>query len=173
MRSAMGLLLAVLCACGGGGSAGAVLTDLTGTWSFYRTDGGIDDDPLHMTVVQSGTVVEFERTCNGAWPLGTGSFASGVLALTFDLGGGESAGPHWRSRRSRVDRQLQLGAQTGTWRMERTALVLDCAHACDPIVPLPFVDTDFTDLVEGRADLVAALRRRARLRRARANTAAA
>ncbi|MHC5011943.1 MAG: M23 family metallopeptidase [Planctomycetota bacterium] len=139
-------LLPTLLACGGGGGGGAPPGELTGPWLFYLTDGGIDDDPMHMTLVQTGTDVSAELTCDGEFPEGTGTYVGGALSLTFDLGGGDSLMLSGTSDPAGFTGTYDLPSETGTWRMETTAITLDCAFACEPYPVTQFVSQDFTDL---------------------------
>lgn len=117
---------------------------MTGTWLFFLTDNGVDDDPIHFVYAQTGTAVTAERSCDASWGTGTGTFAGGALDLEFDLGetlhiDGVAAG-------EALSGTFTIGSVSGTWRMERTSIVLDCTMACGALSPIPFVDTDFTQL---------------------------
>ncbi|MBL0311310.1 MAG: hypothetical protein IPP78_01080 [Holophagaceae bacterium] len=63
--------------------------NLTGQWSFALLAGDLDDQVMPMQLVQSGTVVTAEVSCNPRWPHGAGEYIAGILTITFDFGGGE------------------------------------------------------------------------------------
>jgi hypothetical protein len=72
---------------------------------------------------------------------------AGVVTVTFDLGGdalvltGASAG--WG-----IGGTFTAPDGDGTFWMGRTEIELDCALACEPMTPVPFVEHDFVDLAK-------------------------
>lgn len=143
-RSAAAVLLGTLCACGGG--AGGSLADLTGTWLLTPSVSGTEDDPLHFTLLQVGTSVRAERTCDASWPAGTGTWDGVVFALSFDFGGGDVLALTGAASGAGLAGSFTSSGSSGTFVLDRTSLVLDCAHACDPVTPPRFVEADFADL---------------------------
>jgi hypothetical protein len=148
--SARALLLPValgvlpLLACGGGDGP----ADIGGSWFLVPSSAGVEEDPIHVTAVQAGTAVTFEVTCNAEWPLGHGTWAGGVLSVTFDLGGGQALSLEGASEGDDLVGTYTMGSSSGTWRMGRTGVALDCAHSCDPVTPVRFVSADFTELAK-------------------------
>ena len=140
------LSLAPLWGCGEG-EGDVTQDDLTGGWWFVGTsDTGVDDDPIHVTMVQSGTAITIELTCVDDWPVGTGSYVAGALSVTFDLGGGEVVTVTGAAVGDELRGTYTVSGETESWRMERTDVVLDCTQACAPTTPMRFVNDDFTNL---------------------------
>ena len=140
------LSLVPLWGCGGGAGDGAQ-ADLTGTWwMFGVSESGIAEDPIHVTIVQTGTAITFELTCEEDFPVATGTFVDGALSVTFDLGGGDVVTSTGVAVGVELIGTYTVDGETSSWRMERTDVVLDCTQACAPVTPTRFVDQDFTNL---------------------------
>jgi hypothetical protein len=140
--AAVGALLS----CGSGGGGGGVGGDLTGAWLLTPATDGIDGDAIHVSLTSTGTAVAGEATCNATWPVGAGSWDGTTFLLTFDFGGGDALSLSGGASGSRLVGTYAAPDGPGTFALERTAIVLDCARACDPVVVAPFVDVDFTEL---------------------------
>lgn len=147
LRLSFCLMLAGLLSCGGGSTTPATVE---GTWLFFLTDDGVDDDPRHLTIRQDGAILTADFTCDGSRGEGTGLMAGDVLSLSFGLSSGETlaftgalgAGPGGAS----IEGEYTRGQAEGTWRMETTEVELDCVALCDPVEPEVFVASDVTDL---------------------------
>lgn len=140
------LLLALAPACGGGGGAGGAPGDVTGSWLLFLTDGGIDGDAMHLTLTQTDDGVRALFTCNGSLPTGAGTYAGGSLALSFDLGGGNTLTLSGAWTGAGLEGTYTGPDGVGTWRMEATTLAPDCGQACAPVAVERFVAHDITDL---------------------------
>ena len=116
-----------------GGSDVGTPEDLTGAWLFHLTEGGIAQDDMHMTVVQDSTVVRANFTCNDKLPEGSGAYEAGVFTLAFDLGEGGMIELIGAPADGGLEGTFTASGETGSWRMDPTTIVLDCAHACDPL----------------------------------------
>jgi hypothetical protein len=131
-------------ACGQGSGHG--LADLTGTWLLTPAQGGIDGDPVHLTLTQVGTAITAVFTCDLSAPVGTGTWLHHDLSLSFDFGGGNVLALTGHGSGGGISGTYDAPDGPGTFAMERTEIVLDCANACElPVVPR-FVDLDFTEL---------------------------
>ena len=137
--------LATIAACGGG-RCGCDLADLTGTWLLTPTESGIEGDAVHLTLVQAGTSLSATATCNLSLPVGAGSWDGTAFLLAFDSGGGNVLTLTGAASGHAIAGSFSSPDGTGTFVLARTSIVLDCAHACDPVTVAPFVSTDFTDL---------------------------
>jgi hypothetical protein len=122
--------------------------NLTGQWSFALLAGELDDQVMPMHLVQTGTAVTAEVSCNPRWPLGTGEYIAGILTITFNFGGGELIVLTGHSNGANLVGTLPLPGGSGNWRMDPSTLVPDCARACDAPTTTQFIDTDFTDLAK-------------------------
>lgn len=122
--------------------------NLSGQWSFALLAGELDDQVMPMHLVQTGTALTAEVSCNARWPLGTGDYTAGILTITFDFGGGEIILVTGHPNGANLVGTLTLPGSTGAWRMEPSTLVPDCARACDAPTTIRFVDADFTDLAK-------------------------
>lgn len=143
----IGGFLSLMVACGGGGGGGgSSLVDLSGTWLLTPAHGVVAGDPVHLTLIQAGSALEASFTCNASTPLGAGSWGGGAFALTFDFGGGDTLDLAGTADGSAIAGTYSSGDDAGEFRLERTAIALDCAHACDAVTVPRFVDTDFTEL---------------------------
>jgi len=108
--------------------------------------GTVADDPLHLTIAQAGTALDAELTCNGDMPLGTGTYDGLDFTLTFDLGGGDAVVLTGTPAGWGIAGDFTAPGDSGDFWLERTTIELDCAFACDPVAPVRFVGTDFTEL---------------------------
>ena len=139
--------LAAVSACGsGGGGGGSGLSDLTGKWLLTPTSSGIEGDATHLTITQTGTALSAEATCNATSPTGSGTWDGTTFSLVFDFGGGDTFTLGGGALGSTIVGSFVAPGDSGTFVLARTSIVLDCARACDAVVPTRFVGTDFTDL---------------------------
>lgn len=142
-RFAIPCFLAVAAACGGGGGGPY---GLTGTWLLTPAQDGIPGDPVHLTLAQSGEAVTGIATCNSEILPGSGTFTEGRFVFRFLFAGGGELDLSGVGTTESIVGTFSTPESVGTFTMDRTAVVLDCANACDPVVVTPFVSTDFTDL---------------------------
>ena len=143
-----GVLLATLCACGGGGggtpSSGP--GNLTGRWFLTQSASGIAGDPRHLTVTQTGAALSAEATCDGTWPVGTGTWNGTAFSLSFDFGGGNVLSLVGAASGNDITGTSSWSGGAGTFTLVRTEVSPLCAEGCDPLAITPFVDMTFTDL---------------------------
>jgi hypothetical protein len=102
-----------------------------------------------MTLVQTGTAVEAEFTCQPSTPTGTGTFDGTALSLSFDFGGGYVVTLDGAVVGLALAGAYTAPDESGTFTMVRTD-PLGCANACQAPDVLRFVDVHFTqlDLIE-------------------------
>ena len=142
------VLLLLTCACGSGSTPPPAPTDLTGAWFLTLVHGPVDDDPIHVTMVQTGSAVTATLSCNGDFPTGAGTYTAGHLTVTFDLGGSDMVVLDATATGPSLFGTYTAPGDSGSIRLDPTPIVLDCAHACDPFTVTKFVSTDFTELVK-------------------------
>jgi len=101
---------------------------------------------VHLTLTQTDVGLRALFTCDGEMPAGSGSWSGGVFSLVFDLGGGDALSLTGAADGDGIAGVYVAPGEAGTFTLARTAILLDCAHACDPVSVPAFVDTDFTEL---------------------------
>ena len=131
------VVLGVVCACGGGGGGGggAGLADLTGTWWLTPSSAGVDDDPVHLTIVQSGAVLRGTATCRQDWPDGTGSWDGVSFSLVFDFGGDVvtlSGAPPARRSRGPTPRRVAAGTSASSGPPSSSTAPTIATRSCRP-----------------------------------------
>lgn len=149
MRVRFALVMSCLfafAACGGNGDDRSDLDNLTGKWIFSPSNAGITGGDLHITVTQTGMNVEARVTCNDALPVGSGTWAGGVLSLSFDFGGGAALLVDGQASGKTITGSYAAPEESGTFTLSRTQTTLDCNRACDEVAVPRFVNTDFTEL---------------------------
>jgi hypothetical protein len=130
------------------GSGGLGTDDLTGSWILLPSHPGVPGDAYPVSIVQTGTALSAEVPCQAAFPLGTGTWQDGAFSLTFDFGGGDALVLTGGPEGPNLVGTYTTPEDAGSWRLQRTLIQLDCAHACDPVTPPRFVSTDFTELAK-------------------------
>lgn len=119
---------------------------MEGPWLLVLTREGIEDPPRHLTLTQDDTALAAEFTCQDELPLGDGTYDGHAFALAFDVDGEVATFAGMRHGRTILGTFSLPEGDSGTFALERTRVLLDCAEACEPVAPIRFVETDFTDL---------------------------
>jgi hypothetical protein len=90
-------------------------------------------------------------SCRSTFPPGAGRWDGHIFNLVFTFGGGETLSLEGGASGSDFRGTLSGPDGPGTFVLRRTESVADfCAHACDPLPAVRFVDQDFTDLAKIR-----------------------
>ena len=140
------LVLALLCG-GGGGGGGDGGGSLTGAWLLSPTVGGIAGDTIHLTIEQNDNVLVANVSCRSTFPPGAGRWGGGIFSLVFTFGTGATLSLEGTAVGGNFAGNMISPEGAGTFLLQRT--VDDptfCAHACDPLSVIRFVDQDFTQL---------------------------
>ncbi len=146
MRSARLLLCSVLLGLAACGLGDGRPESIQGPWWLTRYVDGVAQDPIHLTVAQSGSDIQVRFSCDDTSPVGIGSYLDGTFGVLFDFGGGDTAHLQGLRIATGIVGTFNAGPESGTFLMVPAPSYLDCSMACAPVAPLRFVDTSFTEL---------------------------
>ena len=141
----LGLMLA---SCGDKTQGPQPVSDLTGPWNLYATWSGsqVEDQPLHVTITQSGAALTMIATCVPDMPVAHGTRTGNNMSLDWIIPGEGTYHIAGTISTSGATGTIS-GFRAGTWRLV-ASYPLDCGQACAALAVSAFVSHDFTDLAK-------------------------